>query len=412
MFITPTLTVSLPAIVGNWQTLHAQFTGDECAAVVKADAYGLGMLPVAQALALAGCHTFFVATLEEAIALRSSLPDVRILVFHGVGRGEEFAFAAHRLIPVLSSLQQIERWKPVAAEHVHAVSALHIDTAMARMGLQPEEFTRLIAQEPTALEACRVGLLMSHLACAPEAEHTLNARQLALFNHARALAPSIPASLCNSGGIFLPRDYHFNLARPGCSLYGIAPQSHPLPLRGRAGVGASEAQPVGASEARAEIYNAPHLTSPRRGEGKNPMQQVATWQAPILTVRTIEQEQTVGYGATATAAKGTRIATVASGYADGYARHLSGKGVGYLGDHRVPLIGRVTMDMLCFDVTHVPESAAHEGASITLLGNRDGIRVDDVAAAAETIGYEILTRIGSRVKRVFIGTLDSGHTTG
>jgi len=362
MFTTPTLTVSLPAIVANWQTLRARFTGDECAAVVKADAYGLGAIEVSEALEKAGCHTFFVATLEEAIALRSALPDVRILVFHGVLAGEEFAFAAHRLIPVLNSIPQIERWKPVAAEHVHAVSALHIDTAMGRLGLQVGEFVALMKKNPLALVECRVGLILSHFACAPEAENPLNVEQLTLFQKALALAPEIPASLCNSGGIYLPKENHSHLARPGCSLYGIAPQS-----------------------------NAANL-----------MHQVATWDAPILMTRTLEREQTIGYGATVIAAKGTRIATVASGYADGYLRHLTGKGIAYIGDYKVPLLGRVTMDMLCFDVSAVPESLTHEGAALTLLGDKDGIRVDDVAAAADTIGYEILTRIGSRVKRIYL----------
>ncbi len=362
MFTTPTLTISLSAIVANWQLLRSKFTGEECAAVVKADGYGLGAVEVATALAKAGCHTFFVATIEEGIELRAALPDVRILILHGVLKGEEFAFAAHRLIPILNSLEQMERWKPVAAEHVHAVSALHIDTAMARAGLQVKEFGALMARDPSILEACRVGLIMSHLASSPDANDPLNAKQLTRFNAARMHAPNIPASLCNSGGIFLSPDYHFHLARPGCSLYGIAPQS----------------------------------------EGKNPMHHVATWNAPILTTRVLEQEQTVGYGGTATAKTGTRIATVQSGYADGYLRSLSNNALGYVGPHQARLIGRVTMDMLCFDVTDVPEHLLHEGASITLLGDHDGIRVDDLAHAAGTIGYEILTRIGPRVKRIYV----------
>jgi alanine racemase len=386
MFLAPTLTVSLPAIVANWQTLRARFVGEECAAVVKANAYGLGAVEVSTALEKAGCHTFFVATIEEGIELREALPDVRILVFHGVQAGEEFAFAAHRLIPVLNSLAQLERWKPIAAEHVHAVSALHIDTAMARMGLEVEEFTALLARDPAVLEATRVGLILSHFACAPEADHALNTEQLKRFNTARALAPSIPASLCNSGGIYLSREYHFDLARPGCSLYGIAPQAPTVNNTVRS---ASEPLAAGVSEAKGTM-------SP-----SNPMQQVATWHAPILATRTLEREQTVGYGATQTLPKGTRIATVASGYADGYLRHLSGHAVGYIGEHQVKLVGRVTMDMLCFDVSHVPESLCHDGAMLTLLGDADGIRVDDVAAAAQTIGYEVLTRIGRRVKRVY-----------
>lgn len=362
MFLTPTLTVDLSAIVANWNLLRSKFTGDECGAVVKADAYGLGMVPVATALADAGCHTFFVATLGEALELREALSDVRILVFHGVQEGEEFAFVAHRLIPVLGSRAQIDRWKPVAAEHVHAVSALHVDTAMGRLGLQPEEFHALMKLEPHTLEACRVGLMMSHLACASEAQHALNTAQLKLVKGAAAHAPQIPVSFCNSGGIFLGSEYHFQLARPGCSLYGIAPLDHT----------------------------------------PNPMQQVATWKAPIIMSRLVTSPQTIGYGATQTVVSGTRLATVASGYADGYLRHLSNKAVAYVGEHRVPLVGRVTMDMLVFDVTHVPEALTQDGMMLTLLGDKDGIRVDDVAQVAGTIGYEVLTRIGARVVREYV----------
>jgi alanine racemase len=359
MFNTPILTVDLAAIVGNWQLLRKQFSGAETAAVVKADAYGLGMIPVAAALAKAGCDTFFVATIEEALTLRETLPDVRILVFSGVGNGEEFAYLNHRIIPVLNSREQIARWKPVAAEHVHAVSALHIDTAMGRLGLQPDDFHRLMDEDKTFLEACRVGLVMSHLACGPEAQHPVNPQQLTLFSKARARAPGIPASLANSAGIFLDTSYHFDLARPGCSLYGIAPQE----------------------------------------EGKNPMAQVAEWTAPILQIRVTDRDQGVSYGASAKVKKGTRIATVATGYADGYMRILSNKAVAYLGLHKVTLLGRVTMDMLCFDVSQVPESELAEGNRITLLGNKDGIRVDELARTASTIGYEVFTHIGSRVKR-------------
>ncbi len=360
--LTPTLTVSLPAIVANWEWLSSRFTGEECAAVVKANAYGLGMIPVATALEAAGCGIFFVATLEEAILLRETLPDVRIVVFHGVQANEEDAFVEYRLIPTLNSEEQIARWKPIAIDDEHAVSVLHVDTAMGRLGLQPEAFHALIEEESSILEACRVGLLMSHLACAGEPDHPLNAAQLALMKNASALAPHLPVSLCNSGGVLLPAEYHFDLARPGCSLYGIAPHSAVA----------------------------------------NPMQHVATWHAPILMTRTLTKEQTIGYGATYTAPAGTRIATVASGYADGYPRYLSNKGMGYIGDYPTKLVGRVTMDMLMFDVTHIPESVAHEGAAVTLLGDKDGIRVDEVAAAASTIGYEILTSIGDRVRRIYL----------
>lgn len=359
MFVTPTLTVNLSAIIANWKLLASKFSGQETAAVVKADAYGLGMIPVSHALAKAGCNTFFVATLEEAIALRAALPDVRILVFHGVQAGEEFAFATHKIIPVLNSREQLARWKPIAKDHVHAVSALHIDTAMGRLGLQPEDFETLDKQ---LLTDCRVSLLMSHFACAPDRHHPLNAEQLEKMKRIVAQAPGIPVSLCNSGGVFLPKEYHFHLARVGCSLYGIAPQDDTL----------------------------------------NPMHQVAHWQAPVLQIRIAEHEQSVGYGATRIVPKGTKILTVASGYADGYHRILTNKSAAYLGEHKMPLLGRVTMDMLCFDGTEVSESLLKEGAMVSLLANREGITVDALADHAQTIGYEILTSIGPRVKRIYV----------
>jgi alanine racemase len=361
MFTTPTLTVNLAAIVANWRTLAQQFNGRECAAVVKANAYGLGATEVTRALSAAGCHTFFVATLGEAIALREQFRDVRILVFHGVQAGEEFAFISHRLIPVLNSRAQIARWVVVARDDAHAVSALHIDTAMARLGLQPEEFFALLGEQPNILKDARVSLLMSHLACAPEPAHASNAAQQTLFQHIHEQAGDIPASLCNSGGIFLPAAFHYDLARPGCSLYGIRPQD----------------------------------TAP------NPMQHVAQWDAPILQIRTLDSAQAVGYGATQTLQAGSVVATVASGYADGYQRALSHKAVAYAGDVCVQLAGRVTMDMLCFDISNVPPAQREGLHSLTLLGDRDGIRVDDLAARAGTIGYEIFTGIGARVARVY-----------
>ena len=362
MFLTPTLTVDLGAIVANWLALRARFSGRECAAVVKADAYGLGAVPVATALAEAGCDTFFVATADEAVELRDALPDVRILVLHGVQEGEEFAFANRRIIPVLNSREQIARWQPVAAQHVHAVSALHLDTAMGRLGLQEQELTTLLARTPELAQSARIGLVMSHLACGGEPEHPLNGAQLTQFTRMAAPLSGIPRSLCNSAGIFLDASFHGDLARPGCSLYGIAPQTGTL----------------------------------------NPMQHVASWQAPILMLRTLERDQSIGYGATAHAEQGTKIATVATGYADGFLRSLSNKAAGYIGKHRVHLLGRVTMDMLCFDVSAVPERDLNTATHIELLGDRDGIRIDDVADAAGTIGYEVFTRIGARVARSYL----------
>lgn len=361
MVNSPVLHVNLQAITANWQLLAKQFSGRETGAVVKANGYGLGAMQVASALERAGCHTFFVATLDEALELRTALPDVRIVVFHGVQMGEEFAFINHRIIPALASMAQIERWQLAAREHVHAASLVHIDTAMARLGLQPDEFFALMESAPDILKHLRCAGLMSHLACSHAPEHESNAMQLGILQKIRALHPTMPISLCNSGGVFLPHAFHFDLARPGCALYGIRPQD----------------------------------------DVPNPMAHTASWRAPILQIRTLTHAQAVGYGATQTLPAGAKIATVASGYADGYLRCLTAKAVGYIDEHCVPLAGRVTMDMLSFDVSALPDNVLEGAEHIELLGDKDGIRVDDLAEKAGTIGYEILTRIGTRVRRVY-----------
>lgn len=361
MDFRPKLIVNLAAIVANWRLLKDRFTGEECGAVVKADAYGLGALPVAKALSGAGCHTFFVATFDEAMELRTALPDVRIVIFHGVAEGETLACVNNRLIPALASRAQIARWQEVAKNHPHAASILHVDTGMARLGLQPDDFFALISEQPDLLPSIRAAAVMSHLACAPDAGHKLNQQQRDMMQQIAAHAPGIPISLCNSGGIFLDASHHFNLARPGCALYGITPVE----------------------------------------TGKNPMQQVASWQAPILQIRKLETVQSVGYGATQTLPKGSKIITVASGYADGYLRALTGKAAAYLDGYILPLAGRVTMDMLSFDASSVPDDILKTATYLELLGDKNGIRVDDLANQANTIGYEILTRIGNRVVREY-----------
>lgn len=396
MFSSPTLTIDLSALATNWRTLRECFTGEETAAVVKADAYGLGAIPVTRALERAGCHSFFVATLEEGITLRAAFPDIRILVLHGVGPGEEFAFRTHRLIPVLNSPEQLARWRPVAAEFRDAQSALMLDTGMERIGFTEKEWDILT---PETFESARVSLILSHLTSASEPDSPENAHQLALFNHLTARTHGIPLSLSNSGGILLPAEYHFHLARPGCALYGI----HPSGLQPGMDTGAqrqeqSDHEVRGVKRKRGAAERPPvHATR----EPHISLLPVAFWDAPIIQVHTVDKAGPVGYGASQHVAAGTRIATVASGYADGYHRRLSNNSYGVLAGHRVPLLGRVTMDMLSFDVTNIPEAHLYESARITLLGADPS--VDALADRAGTIGYEILTSIGLRVKRTYIG---------
>ncbi len=356
------LTIDLDAVADNYRRLCAELGAVACAAVVKADAYGLGMARVAPALARAGARTFFVAQLEEAIALRAMFPvEVEIYVLNGLGAGPVAEFQAGRVHPVLNSLGEIDAWAAAARAAGRALpAAVHIDTGISRLGL-PDDELEALAADRGRLAGIDLRYLLSHLACADRPEHPLNAEQLRRFRAARARLPDAPASLANSSGIFLGADYHLDLARPGVALYGVNP---------------TPGQP-------------------------NPMRQVVRLQGKILQVREIDASRTVGYGATHRAAGPTRIATVAVGYADGYLRSLSNRGSAWLGDRRVPVVGRVSMDLITLDVTGASAEAARPGAFVDLIGA--DLSTDEVAEAAGTIGYEILTSLGRRYHRVYRG---------
>jgi alanine racemase len=355
-FDGPTLEIDLSRLVANYALLRARFTGAECAAVVKANAYGLGVDAVAPALADAGCQSFFVATLQEAIQLRSLVPDRKIAVFHGVGEGEELAFINHQLIPILNSPQQIARWQKVADTQEDRPAILHLDTGMARLGLTHAELLALPEDTP---ERCQLSLIMSHLACSSDMEHPQNHAQLDQFIRAAERFPELPTSLCNSGGIFLGEAFHDDLARPGCALYGIHPGD----------------------------------------AADSPMQPVVRLSAPIIQIRALDDEQPVGYGASQTLPKGAKLATVALGYADGIHRHLSHKLCGYIGGIKVPLVGRVTMDLLTFDISALTDEAMQKATRIEMMNEAQ--TVNDIAVAANTIGYEVLTSLGARVRREY-----------
>jgi alanine racemase len=356
------LSIDLDAVVANWRLLRRRLDGTACAAVVKADAYGLGVARVAPALAAAGCDTFFVATIDEGVALRRLLGAVAgIHVLNGLAPDSAAVFAEHGLVPVLGSLDEIAAWAAFGGAAPNAPAAdVHVDTGMSRLGLAADELDRLVA-EPERLAGVDVAYLISHLACAEESENPMNRRQLDALRRARAALGLSRTSFANSSGIFLGPDFHFDMARPGAALYGIAPQS------GR----------------------------------PNPMAQVIRLQGKIVQVRTIDRPKTVGYGATHRAAGRERIATVAVGYADGYPRTPGNVASGFVGDVRVPVVGRVSMDLITFDVSAVDEARVHPGAFIDLIGPNHS--VDDLAAEAGTIGYEILTRLGRRYHRVYTG---------
>jgi alanine racemase len=347
------LDIDLGTVVANWRLLAERAAPASCAAVVKANGYGLGAGPVARALAAAGCRLFFVATLDEGIKLREALGDgPEIAVLNGPFPGTAAEFVAHGLIPVLNYPGQIESWLEQGRGRP---AILHVDTGMARLGLTPREFAAFVEDRPSIPWRA----VISHLACADEPEHPLNGRQHSRFAAIAARLPGVPASLAASSGIFLGATHHFDLVRPGAALYGVNPcPGHPNPLR-----------------------------------------PVVRLMARIIQTREIDSGESVGYGAAHVMEVPGRVATAAVGYADGWLRALSRRGCGFIGGKRVPLLGRVSMDLCAFDVSAIPPALARPGMTIELLGPRYG--VDEVAADAGTIGYEILTALGSRYHRVY-----------
>lgn len=356
------LTIDLEAIAENWTRLRMRLGGAACAGVVKADAYGLGAAQVAPRLAAEGCREFFVAHLDEAASLRPHLPDeARIHVLNGLAPGSEADCARIGAVPVLNSRAQIDAWRSLAARLGRRLpAAIQVDSGMARLGLSPREVDEL-ANDPAALDGIAVTLVMSHLACADETGNPTNAAQRASFEAARSRLPSAPASLANSSGIFLGADFHFDLARPGASLYGVNPVPH----------------------------------------APNPMRSVVRLQGRVIQIREVPQGQGVGYGLTWVAPGPARLATVSVGYADGYLRSLSGRGSAWFGGTRLPIVGRVSMDTITIDIGALPEGALGAGALVDLIDEEHGI--DAVATAAGTIGYEILTSLGNRYARVYSG---------
>lgn len=359
------LTIDLAALVANYRLLVEQAPAP-VAAVVKADAYGLGVDAVAPALAVAGCRTFFVAHLSEAAKLVSLLPlEARIFVLNGLAPGRETACAGLGAVPVLNSLEQARRWSTLADTLGRRLpAAIQVDSGMSRLGLSPDE-VEMLAASPHLLAPLDVRLVMSHLACADDPASPANAPQHVRFAALAARLPAAPWSLANSGGLFLAGGYAHDLARAGIALYGGAPQ----------------------------------------GGSANPMRAVVSLDARVIQIRSIGAGEGVGYGLSFIAETPRRLATIAVGYADGWPRALGNRGAAYVGRRRVPIVGRVSMDSIILDVTDVPEQTLAEGDSVELLGPHQSI--DDVAADAGTIAYEILTNLGRRYERRYRPAADA-----
>jgi alanine racemase len=352
------LLIDLDAIAANYARLRAEAGGCRVAAVVKADAYGLGAERVAARLWAAGCADFFVARLAEGLALRRHLPKARIVVLEGPVPCEVADFVAAALVPTLNTPGQVELWGDAGRRLERPLpAALHLDTGMCRLGISATEAAGLDADR---LRAIDVALVMSHLACAEETANPMNPLQAARFSEMSRRLPAAPRSLANSSGIFLGPAYHFDLLRPGAALYGI----NPTPGR------------------------------------PNPMQPVVRIRAPVLQVHRLDAPGTVGYGAAHATSSGSRIATVGVGYADGYMRAAGTGGVAVIAGREVPIVGRISMDLMTLDVTALGEHEVETGTPVDLLAGPGGI--DRVAEVAGTIGYELLTRLGQRLRRVYL----------
>ncbi len=363
--VTGVLTVDLDALVANWRKLEKTAVPAECSAVIKANAYGCGIEPVARALAKAGCKTFFVATLDEAAAARTAVPSVAIYVLNGFIQNTGDAYARIDAKPVIGDLNELAEWDVFCRRTQWAGgAAIHIDTGMQRLGLTVAEAQGLIPRINAGDHG--ISLVMSHLACAESLNHPMNAKQVTAFRELASAFAGVPASLSNSSGIFLGAPYYFDLVRPGAALYGV----NPTP------------------------------------EADNPMQPVVELKARIVQIRDVERGETVGYGGIWTARRPTRLAIVSAGYADGYFRAASSndgtRGAEVIAaGKRCPVAGRISMDLMAVDITDLEKNAVRRGHMVTLLG--EGITVDELAHHFGTIGYEVLSSLGSRYARVYKG---------
>ncbi len=353
------LTVDLGAIAANWRLLAARAAPAECACVVKADAYGLGLERVAPVLASAGCRTFFVALLEEGLELRMLLASATIFVLDGPVAGTETLYAEHGLVPVINDLGQLASWRREADRRNGLPLCLQVDTGMSRFGLPRDEILRLAA-DPDLAAGLQPVLLMSHLACADCPRHPANERQRVRFGEAaRVLRPVMRGarvSLAASSGIFLGAPYHHDMVRPGAALFGVPPTV---------------------------------------GE-PNPMRPVVLLQARVMQTRWVEAGDSVGYGATFVAERRMRVATVAAGYADGFLRAGSNRGAVATGDGiQLPIVGLVSMDSITVDASAAGDLRV--GDLVELIGPHRSLEA--VAQDAGTIGYEMLTALGGRYHR-------------
>ncbi|MFL2655466.1 MAG: alanine racemase [Alphaproteobacteria bacterium] len=369
--VSSVLIVDLEAIKHNYRHIQSLAPDTEIGVSIKSDAYGLGASVIAKTLASIGCKTFFVATIDEGVKLRSDLPNTEIVILNGPTANSEWLFVEHQLTPTLNSLSQIDTWKTLKKDNIPCKAAyLHIDTGMSRLGLSINDVSQLCSNV-NMLNELDIKVIMSHLSCADDEKSSTNKKQLVLFNtlvkQLTVITGPVRLSLANSAGCLLGSDYHLDMIRPGASIYGLK------------------------------------VTK----SAQNPMRRVVHLLAQIIQIRNVDHPSTVGYGATHKIKQPTKIATLAMGYADGIPRasgQVSNKdnrpfATAFINGKVAPIVGRISMDLITIDVTQIPE--AKPGIYAELIGNN--ISIDDLADISGTIGYEILTRLGQRHHRIYKG---------
>ncbi len=354
------LVIDVDAIVSNYQTLRSKLSNAHCAATLKANAYGLGVKKIAPALDKAGCPTFFVATLDEAVELRKILNSNRksILVLNGFLAGTGRILKHYNITPVLNNFCQLETWVDYnSTSENRQKAALHLDTGMNRFGLDNKDIARLM-KNPQILIKANIYMLLSHLACSDEPENVMNNRQLLEFRSLIGRLPKVTASLANSGGIYLGKNFHFDLVRPGLALYGSVP-----------------------------------------GHLQNNLTNCISLYGRVLQLREVDKGQLVGYGGTYKLTKRSRIATIGVGYADGYQRSLSGLSTVFHHGSPLPVVGRISMDSITVDISSLPDNKLKEGNFVELLGKN--FTIDQAASLAQTVPYEMITGLGRRHYRYY-----------
>lgn len=356
------LIVDLHATVENYTRLSNMAGKAECAAVLKADSYGLGAIPIALRLQEKGCRTFFVAYIDEGIHLRQAFIqhniDADIFILNGLLPGLESTFTDYNLIPTLTDFDQVSRWQDYAKTVGRKLPAsLHIDTGMARTGVPGKDIQSLLDSQ--LLSGIDIKLILSQMVYSHGEDPVYSAFQRQRFESALRQLPKAPASLAKSGAIFLGDDYHYQMVRPGIGLHGINPTTNQ----------------------------------------ENPLLPVVSLWAKVYQVQDVVRGQTIGYSQTFQVKAPMKIATITLGYADGYPWTLANKGYVYFGDYQAPVVGRISMDLMTVDVTHVPEAFVHNGAWAQIIGQE--MTVDRLAQAAGTVPYEVLLGLGKRFQRIY-----------